>query len=161
MNKQCLFCATWTTSACCQRCQDMSRAKMFTYLLSLLGKAASAHDYYDQIKLLCHQIGTVGFISIDENLYSIHFQLKWLLAPVQFDPITYFDPAAHKIDFSAKMYLLKADSDVRDMIPVDVLADGNCLYNSIECLAGTTSMTPSELRGIYHLTNINNFHCDF
>ncbi|CAF3466584.1 unnamed protein product, partial [Rotaria socialis] len=32
------------------------------------------------------------------------------------------------------------------MIPIEVAADDNCLYNSIICLSGNTASTPSELR---------------
>jgi hypothetical protein len=70
------------------------------------------------------------------------------LNPVHFDPITHFDPETHEIDLEAKSYLLEADADVRDMIPIAILGDGNCLYNSIVCLAGITALTPSELRGM-------------
>jgi hypothetical protein len=88
-----------------------------------------------------------------KNLYPISFQLKWLLTPVQFDPITHFDLAAHTVDQQAKIYLLNASSDVQQLIPVHVLGDGNCLYNSIVCLAGTTTLTPSELRGTNDLAS--------
>jgi hypothetical protein len=74
------------------------------------------------------------------------------LTPVRFDPITNFDAVTHKIDLQAKVYLVKADSDVQNMIPVEILADGNCLYNSIVCLAGITDITPSELRGMNYAT---------
>ena len=40
------------------------------------------------------------------------------------------------------------------MIPIEVLSDQNCLYNSIECLAGTATISPTELRGKYHKINI-------
>ncbi|CAM4811757.1 unnamed protein product [Rotaria magnacalcarata] len=49
--------------------------------------------------------------------------LEWLLTPIQFTPVAHFDSEIHK-----------------------VAADGNCLYNSIMCLSGSTALTPSELR---------------
>lgn len=84
----------------------------------------------------------------------ISIKINWLLTPVQFDPITHFDAAVHRIDDKAKIYLLKADSDVRGMIPVKTLGDGNCLYNSVACLAGNKIITPSELRGMYYITTV-------
>ena len=72
--------------------------------------------------------------------------MKWLLTPIQFDPIQYFDSSIHTIDYQAKTYLFKADSDVQDMIPVKTLSDGNCLYHSIVCLTRNKTVTASELR---------------
>jgi hypothetical protein len=71
------------------------------------------------------------------------------LIPVRFTPIVHFDPAVHKIDQHAKAYLQKASLDVRDMVPINVIGDGNCLYNSVTCLGGTTVLTPCELRGMH------------
>lgn len=70
------------------------------------------------------------------------------MIPFQFTPIVYFDPNVHEIDRCAKSYLEKASADVRNMIPVEVRADGNCLYHSIICLNGATAVTTIELRGI-------------
>jgi hypothetical protein len=71
------------------------------------------------------------------------------LTPIRFTPITHFDPAVHKIDQQAKIYLQKASLDVQDMVPVEVTADGNCLYNAVICLGGTAVLTPSELKGMH------------
>ena len=53
------------------------------------------------------------------------------------------------MDQAAKLYLQQASSDVQNMIPINVTGDGNCLYNSIICLTGSTVSTASELRGKY------------
>ena len=44
--------------------------------------------------------------------------------------------------------LKKVANDVRHLVPADVAADGNCLYNSIVLLMGSTVVTASELRGM-------------
>ncbi|CAF3269398.1 unnamed protein product [Rotaria socialis] len=103
---------------------------MFETLLTLLGKASMTSNYYDQIRTICQQIEI----------------LEWLLTPIQFTPITHFDPKVHRVDQKAKLYLQQASLDVQNMITIEVAADGNCLYNSIICLSGNTASTPSELR---------------
>ncbi|CAF1486450.1 unnamed protein product [Adineta ricciae] len=95
--------------------------------------AAISSDYYNQIKMLCARIIT----------------MKWLLTPIQFDPIQYFDSSIHTIDHQAQTYLLKADSDVQDMIPIKTLSDGNCLYHSIVYLNRSKAVTASELRKLF------------
>ena len=45
-------------------------------------------------------------------------------------------------------YVGKAANDVRHLVPVEVAADGNCLYHSIVLLMDTTVVTASELRGM-------------
>ena len=71
------------------------------------------------------------------------------MIPIQFTPVAYFDSEIHKVDEEAKLYLQQTSLDVQNMIPIEVAADGNCLYNSIMCLSGRTALTPSELRGKY------------
>ncbi|CAM4822210.1 unnamed protein product [Rotaria magnacalcarata] len=103
---------------------------MFETLLKLFGEVSTAIDYYDQIKIISQEIET----------------LEWLLTPMQFTNITHFDPNVHKIDQEAKVYLQKAALDVQKMVPTNVIADGNCLYNSVTCLNETKLLTTSELR---------------
>ncbi|CAF3690086.1 unnamed protein product [Rotaria socialis] len=117
---------------------------MFETLLTLLGKASMTSNYYDQIRTICQQIEI----------------LKWLLTPIQFTPITHFDPKVHRVDQKAKLYLQQASLDVQSMITIEVAADGNCLYNSIIYLSGNTLSTPSELRvrSLIELVKDENFY---
>ncbi|CAF4618266.1 unnamed protein product, partial [Rotaria magnacalcarata] len=117
---------------------------MFETLLTLLGKASMTSNYYDQIRTICQQIET----------------LEWLLTPIQFAPITRFDPKVHRVDQKANLYLQQASLDVQSMITIEVAADGNCLYNSIICLSGNTVSTPSELRvrSLIELVKNENFY---
>ena len=46
--------------------------------------------------------------------------------PFQFHPIHVFDETKHIVDVVAKEYLEKVTGDIHNLIPVDVLADGNC-----------------------------------
>ena len=75
--------------------------------------------------------------------------MEWLLPPIQLSPVTYFDPEIHRIDQEAKLYLQQTPSEVQNMIPISVIEDGNCLYNSIMCISGSAALTATELRGIY------------
>ncbi|CAF4424562.1 unnamed protein product, partial [Rotaria magnacalcarata] len=111
---------------------------------SLRGKASMASNYYDQIRTICQQIET----------------LEWLLTPIQFAPITHFDPKVHRVDQKANLYLQKASLDVQNMIAIEVAADGNCLYNSIICLSGNKASTPSKLRvrSLIELVKNENFY---
>ncbi|CAF2150654.1 unnamed protein product [Rotaria magnacalcarata] len=133
MNNRCLLCTQRAAVACCLGCRMRDRSTIFNTLLALLGKASITNNYYGQIKVICQQIET----------------LEWLLTPIQFTPVAHFDSKVHKVDQEAKLYLQQTSLDVQNMIPIEVAADGNCLYNSIMCLSGSTALTPSELRGKY------------
>ena len=67
---------------------------------------------------------------------------------IQFNPNQMFDERKYLVDAVAKTYLRKATYDVQHLIPVEVVGDGNCLYNSILLLMNNPMMTTSELRGI-------------
>ncbi|CAF3561648.1 unnamed protein product [Rotaria socialis] len=68
------------------------------------------------------------------------------MIPILFNPDQVFDETKHLVDVVAKTYLRKATDDVQHLIPVDVIADGNCLYNSILLLMNNSMITTSELR---------------
>ena len=70
------------------------------------------------------------------------------MAPIQFHPNQVFDETKHVVDAIAKKYLEKATGDVQHLVPVQVIADGNCLYHSIVLLMNNPAVTASELRGI-------------
>ena len=70
------------------------------------------------------------------------------MIPLQFQPTQVFDETKHVVDVAAKEYLQKATGNIHHLVPVDVLADGNCLYHSIVLLMNNPSVTASELRGI-------------
>ncbi len=151
LNNRCLFCGNQTTMrSCCTPCSRMSRNVMFDTLLTLLGNATKFSNYYDQLKIISQEVETVSAIVKQSRLYSLFLtQLEWFLTPVEFNPITLFDPTVHKIDQHAKVYLENGCVDIQGMVPIDVIADGNCLYHSIICLNGTTNLTVNELRGIH------------
>jgi hypothetical protein len=70
------------------------------------------------------------------------------MIPFQYHPIQVFDEAKHTVDMVAKEYLEKATGDMHHLVPVEVIADGNCLYHSIVLLMNNPVVTASELRGI-------------
>jgi hypothetical protein len=67
---------------------------------------------------------------------------------LEFYPSQLFDEKKHRSDAAALEYLGKAANDVRHLVPVEVAADGNCLYHSIVLLMDTAVVTASELRGM-------------
>ncbi len=71
------------------------------------------------------------------------------MIPLQFHPIQVFDETKHVVDVVAKEYLEKATGNVHHFVPVEVIADGNCLYHSIVLLMNNPAVTTSELRGMY------------
>ena len=70
------------------------------------------------------------------------------MIPLQFHPTQVFDETKHVVDVVAKEYLEKATGDIHHLVPVDVIANGNCLYHSIVLLMNNSTVTASELRGI-------------
>ena len=76
------------------------------------------------------------------------FQIESLVAPLQFHPVKVFDETKHVIDVVAKEYLEKSSDDVQHLCPVDVPANGNCLYHSIQRLIDNLTVTTDELRGM-------------
>ena len=76
------------------------------------------------------------------------------MTPISFHPIQIFDETKHQVDIVAKEYLRKATDDIRHLVPVDVIKDGNCLYHSMVLLMNNPSITASELRGIHNFCNV-------
>ena len=71
------------------------------------------------------------------------------MGEMDFEPKQVFDQKKHIVDRVALRYLEKTMNDVRNLIPVKVAADGNCLYHSILLLMDNLTVTISELRGEY------------
>ncbi|CAF3989736.1 unnamed protein product [Rotaria sp. Silwood1] len=69
-----------------------------------------------------------------------------ILMPLQFRPTQVFDETKHVVDMVAKKYLEKATDDVYHLVPIEVIADGNCLYHFIVLLMNNLAVTTSELR---------------
>lgn len=63
-----------------------------------------------------------------------------------------FDERIHLVDVAARAYLKKAAVDAHHLIPVEVAADGNCLYNSVLLLMNNKMITARELRGMKKTT---------
>ncbi|CAF4649300.1 unnamed protein product [Rotaria socialis] len=108
----------------------MNRSQKFARFLQLLEKASESVMYYDEIASTVKRI---------QNIEA-------LMIPIQFNPDQVFDERKYLVDAVAKTYLRKATDDVQHLIPVEVVADGNCLYNSILLLMNNSMITTSELR---------------
>lgn len=78
-----------------------------------------------------------------------------------FRPNQIFDDLKHSVDFLATSYLQKANADVHHLIPIESVADGNCLYNSILILMDNSIVTVSELRGRSIQTRFFSFKAKF
>lgn len=70
------------------------------------------------------------------------------MVPLNFHPITEFDPSVHTIDNVAKKWLQRASKSVQHLVPIKSPADGNCLSHSISYLMPGSSLTAIELRGL-------------
>lgn len=75
-------------------------------------------------------------------------QIKHIITPLQFVPNLAFEERKHLVDQVAMEYLKKVSNDVSHLVAAIVVADGNCLYNSILLLMNNFTITTSELRGI-------------
>ncbi|CAF1489052.1 unnamed protein product [Adineta ricciae] len=122
----------------------MNRELKFKRILRILERCSEDPMYLDEINLVVNKIQ----------------QIQSLQVPFEFHPIDVFDVRKHVVDVVAKRYLEKATDDVRHLIPVNVLADGNCLYNSIVLLMNDSAVTAEELRvrTIMELTAKENYY---
>ena len=77
------------------------------------------------------------------------------MTPLQLILPSEFDDSKHTIDTVAQKYLAQASKSVQHLIPVETLADGNCLFNSIISLAPDSDISAVELRGLSHSLYIN------
>ena len=119
----------------CNVCSALSRAEIFKKFLQKLRLAAerSSRELESECQLL-------------QQILSLY--------PLNYLPAQVFDQKIHKRDSAAESYLQNhCDREIRNgRIPMAVLGDGNCFYNSFVTLAsaGTTTeattITPQELR---------------
>ncbi|CAF1475686.1 unnamed protein product [Adineta steineri] len=72
--------------------------------------------------------------------------MELMMTPLEYRAYTVFDERIHVMDIVAKQYLESASADVHHLIPVDVPADGNCLYHSVLISMNNSTVTTSELR---------------
>ena len=70
------------------------------------------------------------------------------MAPIQITPSIEFDDNKHIIDVVAQEYIKHASKSVQHLIPIKILGDGNCLFNSIVCLMPDSNISAVELRGL-------------
>ena len=74
-------------------------------------------------------------------------QIESIMIPIEFHPNQGFNGTKHVVDVIAKKYLEKGTDDVHYLVPVEVIGDGNCLYNSILVLMNNPAVTANELHG--------------
>ncbi|CAF1321475.1 unnamed protein product, partial [Adineta steineri] len=110
--------------------QKSNRMEQFLQLLNRLTVASKAADYEKQISTI------VAAICADENL----------LPPLQLFLPMEFDEHKHVIDSLAQEYLKQASKSVQHLIPLESLADGNCLFNSVLSIVPDSEISAFELR---------------
>jgi O-acetyl-ADP-ribose deacetylase (regulator of RNase III) len=135
----CLLCKGQPLSAdqqhLCSQCSGLTRSEIFNTVLQQL--CFAAEKSFNDLKKECHL-------------------LKSILAsyPLAYTPARVFDQSIHKRDSVAECYLQSyCDKKFREAaMPMAVLGDGNCFYNTFVKLAGAgttteaSSVTPVELR---------------
>jgi O-acetyl-ADP-ribose deacetylase (regulator of RNase III) len=118
----------------CNKCSDLSRSEIFNKVLQRL--RAAAEKSFDALIKECGA-------------------LKPLLSsyPLTYTPSQTFDQSIHKRDSVAEHYLQShCNKRFRNLMPMAILGDGNCLYNTFVKLSGVgvtteaSSLTPIELR---------------
>lgn len=77
------------------------------------------------------------------------------MAPLEINLSVTFDDTKHIVDLVAKEYLKRASISIQNFIPVKVVADGNCLFNSIISLALDSNVSAIELRGLSSSFNLH------
>jgi O-acetyl-ADP-ribose deacetylase (regulator of RNase III) len=134
----CTFCKEQQLSAdqeqLCTQCLSLSRSEFFNRLLQQL--CFAAEKSFDELTDKCNV-------------------LKPILSsyPLIYTPAQVFDQSIHKRDLVAEHYLqTQCDRRFRNGMPMAVLGDGNCFYNTFVKLGGAgtttevTTVTPVELR---------------
>lgn len=118
----------------CSSCDMMTRSSVFEkmlYRLAAVGMRSFSH-------------------LIQESRVLRHFLEKW---PLFYEPAVKYESFSRPIDQIAEYFLENyCDSSFRKMKPIQVLADGDCLYNSFISIRDTVDplvivhCTPCELR---------------
>ena len=72
------------------------------------------------------------------------------MVPLRIIPSIEFDDTKHIIDVVAQKYLKQASKSVQHLVPVQILADGNCLFSSIASIMPDSHISAVELRGSLH-----------
>ncbi len=118
----------------CNQCSDSTRSEIFNKFLQQLRFAAEKS--FDELKKECNSL---------KPILSFY--------PLVYTPVQTFDQSIHKRDTVAESYLQNhCSKEFRNAMPMAVLGDGNCFYNTFVKLggAGTTTevstVTPVELR---------------
>ncbi len=119
----------------CTQCSGFTRSEVFSRLLQQL--CFAAEKSFDALKDKCNVL---------KPILSYY--------PLNYAPAQVFDQSIHKRDLIAENYL-QSNCDRRfrhGKMPMAVLGDGNCFYNTFVKLGGVgttteaTTVTPQELR---------------
>ncbi|CAF1554167.1 unnamed protein product [Rotaria sp. Silwood1] len=110
----------------CIKCSELTRSRIFDRFLQRLCIAAetSLHELKKACKLLKPIL----------NYY-----------PLVYAPIQKFDQSIHKRDVAAEYYVQNhCDKQFRNSMPVAVVGDGNCFYNTFLKLSGAGATTEAS-----------------
>jgi O-acetyl-ADP-ribose deacetylase (regulator of RNase III) len=118
----------------CLNCSNLTRPELFSNFLSNL--RAAAEKSYDDLRKECQLLKPI---------------LKSY--PLAYNPAQIFDQSIHQRDPVAEHYLQShCDKAFRNKLPMAIVGDGNCFYNTFVKLGGVgtttdaSTLTPVELR---------------
>ncbi len=132
----------------CNQCSGSTRSEIFNRFLQQLRSAAEIS--FDELKKECNTL---------KPILSYY--------PLTYTPVQTFDQSIHKRDTVAESYLQNyCNKEFRNAMPMAVLGDGNCFYNTFVKLGGAgttteaTTVTPVELRArniLELILNVNEY----
>ena len=136
----------------CSQCSDLSRSEIFNRLLQALRSAGE--QSLDELKEEC------GILKPILSSY-----------PLVYTPSQTFDQSIHRRDIVAEYYLqIHCTKNFRNTMPMAILGDGNCFYNTFVKLSGvgatteSSSLTSVELRArnvIELVLNVNEYQAKY
>jgi O-acetyl-ADP-ribose deacetylase (regulator of RNase III) len=136
----------------CVPCSELKRPELFDIFLSNLRSAATTS--YDNLQQECRLLKPI---------------LKSY--PLVYNPAQIFDQSIHQRDSTAEHYLQShCDKLFRNTMPMAVLGDGNCFYNTFVKLGGVgtttdaSTLTPIELRArnvVELVLNVNAYQSQY
>ncbi|UJR27506.1 hypothetical protein I4U23_008790 [Adineta vaga] len=136
----------------CLNCSELARSELFNVFLARLRMAAEKS--YNELVLECKALKPI--------LRSY---------PLSYNPVQRFDPTIHKRDVVAEYYLENhCTQEFKSSMPLVVVGDGNCFYNSflrlVEAGSATHSLTLTAVelraRNIVELVlNINGYQAQY
>lgn len=111
----------------------------------------SRPEIFDRILLILFNAGENSYNDLANSCKTLKSILTYY--PLNYTPIKKYDHSSHQRDTVAEYYLQnQCDKKFRNGMPIAIVGDGNCFYNTFVKLGGagstteTSTITPVELR---------------